>query len=123
MPKLLDMRKIYFLKSCDTCKRIIQALPTTEGFVFQDIKEHEITEKQWEEMYQLSGSYEALFSRKAKLYKEMGLKDEVLTEADIKRYLRQHYTFLSRPVIIADQQIFIGSSPKNVQAAIDYLSQ
>ena len=63
------MRKIYFLKTCDTCKRIIKSLPNTADFIFQDIKEEPISVKQLEEMYALTNSYEVLFSKRAKLYK------------------------------------------------------
>lgn len=116
------MRKIYYLKTCDTCKRIIKSLPNTNDFVLQDIKEDPMTVKQLDELHQLTGNYEILFSKRAKLYKEMGLKDEKLTESDFKRYILEHYTFLSRPVIIIDKNIFIGNSAKTVQAAIDYLT-
>lgn len=120
------MRKIYYLKTCDTCLKIIKSLPKTDGFIFQDIKEQEITVKQLEEMHALTGSYEVLFSKRAKLYKEMGLNHEVsgekLTETDFKRYILEHYTFLARPVIIVGEKIFVGNSPKVVQQAIDFLS-
>lgn len=116
------MRKIYYLKTCDTCKKIIKSLPNTAGFVFQDIKEEPISVKQLEEMYRLTTSYEILFSKKAKRYKEMGLKDEKLSEADFKRYILEHYTFLARPVIIVDHTIFVGNSPKTVQKAIEFLA-
>ena len=65
--------------------------------MFQDIKEEEITVKQLEELYKLSGSYEALFSKRAKLYKEMGLKDMNLTEKDnklIKIIIRMNKMYL-----------------------------
>jgi len=97
-------------------------LPQLETFQLQDIKESAITVKQLEEMHQLTGSYEVLFSKKAKLYKEMGLKDEMLTEADFKRYILEHYTFLARPVVVVDDKIFVGNAPKVVQQAIDYLT-
>jgi len=116
------MRKIFYLKTCDTCKRIIKSLPNTKDFIFQDIKEEPITVKQLEELHQLTGNYEVLFSKRAKLYKEMGLKDEKLNESDFKRYILEHYTFLNRPVIVIDSTIFIGNSPKIVQAAIDFLA-
>lgn len=116
------MRKIYFLKTCDTCKRIIKSLPKTEGFVFQDIKEQPLTVKQLDELHALTGNYEVLFSKRAKLYKEMGLKDEKLTEKDFKHYILEHYTFLNRPVIVIDNQIFVGNSSKKVQQAIDLLN-
>lgn len=111
------MNKIYYLKTCSTCVRIIKALNLPSHFTFQDIKEQEITVKQLEELHKLTGSYEALFSKRAKLYKEMGLKDQNLTEKDFKHHILEHYTFLSRPVIIFNNQIFIGNSAKTVEAA------
>lgn len=110
------MRKVFHLKTCSTCVRIIKSLNLPSDFIFQDIKEEEITVKQLEELHNLSGSYEALFSKRAKLYKEMGLKNMNLTEKDFKHYILEHYTFLSRPVIVLDQQIFIGNSAKTVEA-------
>ncbi len=68
-------------------------------------------------MQKLSGSYEALFSKRAKLYKEMGLKDQELKERDYKQFILDHYTFLSRPVIIIENQIFVGNSRKTIEAA------
>lgn len=115
--KSKGMNKIYYLKTCSTCVRIIKALDLPSNFIYQDIKEQEITVKQLEELKQLSGSYEALFSKRAKLYKEMGLKDVTLTEKDYQQYILQHYTFLSRPVIIFNDHIFIGNSPKTIEAA------
>lgn len=115
------MKKIYYLKTCDTCKRIIKTLPYTNAFILQDIKEDPITVKQLEEMHKLSGSYESLFSKRAKLYKERGMKDLNLTEEDYKHYILEHYTFLNRPVIITGDKIFVGNSPKNVEAAIEHL--
>ena len=75
------MRKIYYLKTCDTCKRILKSLPSTEGFAFQDIKEQPLAGAQLE-----------------------------------------HYTFLNRPVIVVDDQVFVGNSPKVVAQAIAALS-
>jgi arsenate reductase len=110
-------RKVYHLKTCDTSRRIIKQMgDLLKGFEFQEIKEQPITARQLEEMKALAGSYEALFSRRAKKYKEMGLKDQNLTEDDYKYYLMQEYTFLKRPVIIVDNDIFIGSSKKNIAA-------
>jgi len=106
--------KIYYLASCDTCRKIIKSLPKDNNLVFHDIKQDPITVEELEEMYALSGSYEALFSKKAQLYKSMGLKDKNLTEDDFKKYILEHYTFLSRPVFIIDGKIFIGNSQQNI---------
>src|SRR5690606_9620481 len=116
------MNKIYYLKTCDTCKRILKQIKNIDQFQLQDIKEQEITVKQLEEMHRLTGSYEKLFSKRAKLYKEMGLKDETLTENDFKRYILEHYTFLARPVIIYNEKIFVGNSPKNIERMLEAIN-
>jgi|SRR5690554_275926 len=117
------MKKAYYLKTCDTCKRIIKSLPNTDGMIFQDIKEEPVTVKQLEEMYALSKSYEKLFSKRAKLYKERNLKDENLSENDYKNFILEHYTFLNRPVFIVENKIFIGNSAKTIEALISELSK
>lgn len=105
------MKKVYFLQTCDTCKRILKEV-NTAGFEHQEIKTNNITETQLEEMYALSGSYEGLFNKRARLYTSMDLKNQNLSEADYKNYLLQEYTFLKRPVFIVDDTIFIGNSKK-----------
>ena len=108
------MNKIYYLASCDTCRKIIKSLPKDHNLVFHDIKQDPITEGELEEMRQLSGSYEVLFSKKAQLYKSMDLKNKSLSEADFKNYILEHYTFLSRPDFIIDAKIYIGNSQQNM---------
>lgn len=115
--------KIYYLASCDTCRKIIKTLPKDNNLVFHDIKQNPITPEELEEMYQLSGSYEALFSKKAQLYKSMGLKDKNLTEDDFKKYILEHYTFLSRPVFIIDDKVFIGNTQQNMLQVMKALAK
>jgi arsenate reductase len=87
------------------------------GFEKQDIKTNPLTEQQLEKLYKMAGSYESLFSKRARKYKALGLKDKKFTEDDFKHYLLTDYTFLNRPVIIVDDKIFIGNSPKVVEGA------
>ncbi|MDR6844919.1 ArsC/Spx/MgsR family protein [Flavobacterium granuli] len=108
------MNKIYYLASCDTCRKIIKSLPKDHDLVFHDIKQNPITVEELEQMYRLSGSYEALFSKKAQLYKSMDLKNKSLTEVDYKKYILEHYTFLSRPVFIINEKIYIGNTQQNI---------
>jgi arsenate reductase len=108
------MKKVYFLQTCDTCRRILKEV-NLDGFEKQEIKTSPITVKQLEEMYQLSKSYEALFNKRAKLYKAMDLKNQTITETDYRQYILDEYTFLKRPVFIIDNEIFIGNSKKVVE--------
>ncbi|WP_108808078.1 arsenate reductase family protein [Aquimarina spinulae] len=111
------MKKIYHLSTCDTCKRILNELNPSSDFILQDIKNEAITTEQIEEMYDLAGNYEALFSKRARLYKERDLKNQNLSEEDYKKLILEHYTFLKRPVIIIDDNIFVGNSKKVVEQA------
>ncbi|MFZ4105256.1 arsenate reductase family protein [Flavobacterium sp.] len=114
--------KIYYLASCDTCRKIIKSLPNSDKLEFHDIRQNPITENELEQLHSLSGSYEALFSKKAQLYKSLDLKKKALTEDDYKTYLLQHYTFLSRPVFIIDNAIYIGNGQKNIIEVIKALN-
>ncbi len=109
------MKKVYFLQTCDTCRRILKEIDTTD-FEKQEIKKNPVLPNQLEEMYQLSKSYEALFNKRAKLYKSMDLKNQTLSETDYKQFLLNEYTFLKRPVFIIDGEIFIGNSKKVIEA-------
>ncbi len=109
------MNKMYHLANCTTCQAIIRETGVNKsGIEMQDIKFEKITAKQLEEMKKLAGSYEALFSRRAMLYKERGLKDKTLTEADYRDLILEEYTFLKRPVTILGKDIFVGNDKKTV---------
>ena len=117
------MKKIYHLGNCTTCQAIIKETgidklleSTKTDFTQQEIKTQKITPAQLDEMKKMAGSYEALFSRRAIKYKELGLKDKKLEEKDYRRFILEEYTFLKRPVVILNDTIFIGNDKKNVEA-------
>lgn len=110
------MKKIYYLSTCTTCKRIMDDLgEAIMSFERQDIKSEQMTLDQIDEMKALSGTYESLFSRKAMKYRAMGLGEKDLKDEDYRNLIHEEYTFLKRPVFILDDQIFIGNSKKTIE--------
>lgn len=109
------MKKAYYLSTCSTCKKILQEIGEPEGLELQDIKTNKISPEQLSEMKRLAGDYESLFSRRAMKYRSMGLDKKELNEKDYRDLILQEYTFLKRPVFIINEQIFIGSSKKNIE--------
>jgi len=109
------MNIAYHLGTCDTCRKILASLPSN-SLELHDIKKQPLTEQEVDHMKNLAGSYEALFSRKAQLYKSRGLKDQQLSEDQYRNLILEHYTFLSRPVFIIENTIFIGNSAKTIEA-------
>ncbi len=110
-----EMKKVYYLSTCTTCKRIMDELNLSDDFERQDIKTTAITPDQLDVMKELVGSYESLFSRKAMKFRSMGLNEMDLTEEDYRKYILIEYTFLKRPVFVIDNSIFIGNSKKTVE--------
>ena len=115
------MKKIYHLGNCTTCQAIIKETgilrqAQDNKFEMQDIKFEKITRQQLDEMKKMTGSYEALFSRRALKYKELGLKNKQLDEKDYRDFILSEYTFLKRPVVIIDDKIYVGSEKKTVEA-------
>lgn len=111
------MKIIYHLATCSTCQKILKLWKPNKSFKLQDIKTEKITAQQIDEMIELAGSAEALFSRRALKFQSMGLKDKKLTEKDYRKLILEEYTFLKRPVLILDNQIFIGNAPTVVKLA------
>jgi len=114
------MKRIFYLSTCETCKRILSSW-NTDDIELQDIKTEPMTADQVDHMIGLTGSAEALFSKRARKYKELGLKDQNLSDAQIRQFIIDEYTFLKRPVLVLDDQIFVGNSKKVVEAAADAL--
>lgn len=115
------MKKIYHLKTCDTCSKILKRINLNE-FEIQEIKSSPVTETQLNELYNLSNSYESLFNKRARLYRELNLKDKEISEQEYKQLILSEYTFLKRPVAIINNEIFIGNSKKTIEDLIQKTS-
>ena len=88
-----------------------------EGYELQDIKTVPITVDQLDALFEKTQSYEVLFSRRAKKYKQMDLKNQTLTERDYRRLILDEYTFLKRPVILDGSKVLVGNTLKRVDIA------
>jgi arsenate reductase (glutaredoxin) len=116
------MQKIFHLSSCSTCQRILKEWNPGSEIELQDIKEKLYTASELDEMRELAGSYEALFSKRALKYKEWNVKELVKKDEDYRTFLLKDYTFLKRPVLVVDNHLFSGNSAKTVAEAKSFLS-
>ncbi len=111
------MKKLFYLSTCDTCKRIIkEASLDTAGIEFQDIKKNPISNSDLESLRPFVDSYEALFNKRARKYASEGLKGKEFTDEEWKSLILGEYTFLKRPVVLLGKEAFIGNSKKTVTA-------
>jgi len=117
------MNKFYYLSSCSTCKRIIKELNIPEDIQMIDIKKDPLAQEELEELYALTGSYESLFNKRARLLKELELNTSEMSENDYKKLLLDHYSFLKRPILFLKNSLFIGNSKQTVANAKSFLNE
>lgn len=108
------MKRIYTLASCDTCRKILNEVAPSDDVEIINIKENNISSKDLDAAAKVMGSYEALFSRKAMKYRELGLADKKLSEQEIRSLILSEYTFLKRPVAIIDKKVTSGHTKEAI---------
>ena len=106
---------VFYLQTCDTSKKIMKDLGLDSAFDLREIKSNQITPEELDEMKELSGSYESLFSRRSRQFGARNLKGVELSETDYRTLILDEYTFLKRPVTILNNEIYIGNSKKEVE--------
>lgn len=111
------MKRIYYLSTCSTCQRILAEIKPGSDVEMIDIKQSNIDAQMLDWIKDKVGSYEALFSRKALKYRSMGLHEKTLSEKDYRQFMLDEYTFLKRPFIIYNDEVFIGNTKDAVASA------
>lgn len=116
------MRRCYYLSSCSTCKRIMEEVNLPLDIELIDIKQTNIDAVTLDWIKEKTGSYEALFSKKAMKFRSMGLYEKKLSDLDYRTYMLEEYTFLKRPFIIYDEHIWIGNAKKETLSAKEFFA-
>jgi len=101
------MKHVFYLDSCSSCRRIIRDVNPGDDFVLQNLKQTPISESQVDFLASATGSYESLFNKQARKYREMELFKRELSESEYKSLLLQEYTFLKRPIFVLDSNVFV----------------
>jgi arsenate reductase len=107
------------LGTCNTCKKIWQKLgPKAHKKLKQrELKSEPLKAGEVDALKKLAGSYEALFSRRSQQIRKLGLDLKSFGEKDFRRYILEHYSFLKRPVVVVNGEIFIGNAKAAVEGA------
>jgi arsenate reductase (glutaredoxin) len=93
----------------------------TEGFEIIDIKQQHISAQDLAIAAEQLGGYLALFNMRAQKIKAMGIDPKSASEAELKQWILDEYTFLKRPVYFIENEVFAGNSKsttEDIKAAI-----
>ncbi len=109
--------KIWYLSTCNTCKKIINELELKKikNFEFQDIKKDNISKFDLDEIHKITKlSYENLFNKRAQKYLKSDLKKTIKSDEDFKKAILSEYTFMKRPIIRIKNKYYIGNSKETI---------
>ncbi len=91
---------IYGIKTCDTCRKALKALP---GAILRDIRADPLSEEERAELLEQFG--DAVINRASATWR--GLTD-VAREAPPDRLLAEHPALMKRPVIRSADKLYLG---------------
>ena len=106
------MKKIFYLSTCDKCKRMLSALKNTDDFTFIDLKNGPIDPDSLHQIHRFTKSYEVLFNKRAKKYKDPVIKSKMISDEAFKTGILTEYTFLKRPIMIDGDKVYIENLPE-----------
>lgn len=87
-----------------------------DRFKLIDIKNHPLSDEELDTFYKHTGSFESLINKRAQKFKLEGISANGQSEEAYKNLLKSHYTFLKRPVILFEDQLYIGNSKSTVES-------
>ena len=112
------MKRIWYLSTCDTCKRIIKELGGLNNFEFIDLKDNPIKKEDLDLIVETNNlNYEDVFNKRSRKY----TKGQFTTDEEFKQAILKEYTFLKRPIIQINDKFFIGNSKKVVEDAKSFI--
>ena len=109
---------VYWLPYCTTCQKAVAHLKDRGVPVdqFRDLKARPLSELEVRELATKVGGVDALFSRRAMKYRQMGLHERELEENEMVRLMAEEYTFITRPVVVRGDRATAGFSAKRLDA-------
>jgi arsenate reductase (glutaredoxin) len=112
--------QVYWLPYCTTCQKAVGYLKSKGVQIsgFRDLKAQPLSQEEVRELASKVGGVDALFSRRAMKYRQMGLHEQELSEEDLVRLMSEEYTFVTRPVIVRDGRATAGYGAKRIDALI-----
>ncbi len=114
------MNKIIFygLPNCTTCQKALRRLDyhRVGDIEKRNIKDEPLSPAEIEKLAKMLGGIENLFSRRSVKYRELGLRDKTLSEAEMLDLMANEYTFLKRPILVAGDTAIAGFFEKEYDA-------
>jgi arsenate reductase (glutaredoxin) len=109
------MNNFYWLPNCSTCVKAKKYLDANgiEINELRDIKANKLSRPEVENLVEIIGDADKLFSRRAIKYRELGLNKREVSTEEMLDLMTNEYTFIKRPVLVIDGKAIAGFSEKS----------
>ena len=110
--------EFYGLPNCTTCQKALRRLDyhKVTNVKKRNIKEEPLIRAEVERLATMLGGAENLFSRRSVKYRELGLKDKEISKTEMLDLMASDYTFLKRPILVANDKAIAGFFEKEYDA-------
>lgn len=112
---MTTIETMYWLPYCTTCQKAEKHLLDGGAKIkrYVNVKEEPVGKEILRKLAEGVGGIEKLFSRRAMKYRQWGLNERNLSDAEMLDYMHEEYTFITRPVIVtATGDVLSGYSKK-----------
>lgn len=111
---------VYWLPYCTTCQKAVVYLEEKGIPIrgYRNLKEAPLTQDEVRALAAKVGGVEKLFSKRAMKYRQMGLHERDVSEAEMVKLMAEEYTFVTRPVIARGDRATAGFSAKRVDELV-----
>ena len=107
------MNQFIYLSTCDTCKRILKDVNLPKNITLRDIKKTPLKPNELKSFKNIAGTFRSLLNNRAQKLKNVD--KSILSEEKIFSLLKEHYSYLKRPILYFNGQLLIGNSKKNIE--------
>lgn len=94
--------------------RIIKELGIEEASYLQDVKQQKATSEQLAFLYEYTQSFEALINKRGRVFAQLKREGTVFTDDVYKDLLENEYSCLKRPILIWNNNVYLGNAKKTV---------
>lgn len=94
--------------------RIIKELNIEDASYLQDVKLQKASSKQLAFLYAHTQSYEALINKRGRVFAQLKREGMIFTEDLYKNLLENEYSCLKRPILIWNNNVYLGNAKKTV---------
>lgn len=113
------MIQVYGIKNCNKIRDTLQWLKEHEiEYTFYDLKKEPLTREELDEFVHRIG-LDVLVNKRGMKWRQLGLKDQDLSDDELFDRLLEHQTMMKRPVLINDEAILVGYDEEAFESFVE----